>query len=223
MVQQKRKSGTSSVIALIAVNLFPVYGVLMMGWEVFPVMLLFWSENIIIGFFNVLRMLTCYPGKRDAWLAKIFMILFFIVHYGIFTSGHGIFIFAIFGQRLPESGRDPGLMNLWQIIAEYKLVYAMIALFASHGYSFVSNYLVRGEYKSATLQELMSRPYGRVILLHVTIIFGGMLMMLLKSPLSGLLLFIGLKIVMDLRAHLREHRDTGTGIRQRRKTAGISP
>ena len=46
----KKHSKPSSIIALIAVNLFPVFGVLFMGWDVFPIMILFWSENVIIGF-----------------------------------------------------------------------------------------------------------------------------------------------------------------------------
>src|SRR5690348_15210944 len=40
-----------SVIALVLANLVPVFGVLALHWEVFPLMFLFWSENVIVGVF----------------------------------------------------------------------------------------------------------------------------------------------------------------------------
>jgi hypothetical protein len=51
----------------------------------------------------------------------------------------------------------------------------------------------------------MGKPYARVAILHLVIILGGFLLMALKSPLVGLLLLIVLKIIFDLRNHIREH------------------
>ena len=201
-------SKPTSVIALIVVNLYPVFGVLFWGWDVFPIMLLFWSENVIIGFFNILRMIAVSPEDKPSWLAKLFLIPFFIVHYGGFTAGHGIFVVVVFGQAFFESTAGPRLDVLWQVVREYNLIFAFLALFSSHAYSFVANYLRKGEYRRYTLNKLMMLPYGRVVLLHVSIVIGGLLMAFLRSPTVGLLLFIFLKIVMDLRAHLREHRPT---------------
>jgi hypothetical protein len=52
---------TPSIIFLSIANLFPIYGVLFLGWEVFIILFLFWMENLIIGFFNILRMLLLSP------------------------------------------------------------------------------------------------------------------------------------------------------------------
>ena len=46
-----------TVIALVLANLVPLYGVLFLGWETFPLVFLFWLENVIVGAFNVLKML----------------------------------------------------------------------------------------------------------------------------------------------------------------------
>ena len=172
-------------------------------------MLLYWSENVIVGFYNVLRLLTCQPEEKGFWIAKFFMIPFFIVHYGVFTGVHGIFVVTLFNQGLLESagGSDPEI--LWQTIRQSNLYVVMAALFLSHGYSFVTNYLGKGEYRRVTLNKLMIQPYGRIVLLHVTIIIGGFLMMALRSPVIGLLFFILLKIIMDLVAHLKEHKKAG--------------
>lgn len=41
---------------LIIVNLFPLVCVLAFQWSIAPIMFLYWSENIIVGFINVLKM-----------------------------------------------------------------------------------------------------------------------------------------------------------------------
>jgi hypothetical protein len=80
-----------------------------------------------------------------------------------------------------------------------------VALVVSHGISFYSNFLGRKEYVGRKAQEQMAEPYKRIIVLHVTIIFGGWFIMLLRSPVPALVLLIALKTAVDLRAHRREH------------------
>lgn len=169
-------------------------------------MFLYWSENVIIGFYNVLRILSCQSEEKGAWIGKLFMIPFFTVHYGAFTLAHGVFIVVIFNPTLFENTGFPDPVALWQIIRNSHLFIVMVAIFLSHGYSFVANYIRRGEYRRATLRKLMTQPYGRIVILHVTIIIGGFLMMMLQSPVVGLIFFIILKTVMDLLAHVKEHK-----------------
>ena len=201
-----KRSKPSSVFALIIVNLFPIFGVLFWEWEIFPIMLLFWSENVIIGLFNILKMFLYQPDEKSSLLPKAFAIPFFTFHYGGFTAGHGLFVIVLFGQDLFKNAADPRLELIWEMIKNYNLFLAILALFMSHGYSFITNYLRKGEYRHYTLQQLMFRPYKRVALLHITLIIGGFLMDMLQSPVFGLILFIFLKIVMDLFSHLKEHR-----------------
>jgi hypothetical protein len=52
----------------------------------------------------------------------------------------------------------------------------------------------------------MAKPYGRVIVLHFTILVGGFGAMALGSPVWALVVLIAVKVALDLRAHLREHR-----------------
>ncbi len=205
-ITEKSKPKPSSVIALILVNLTPVFGVFFWGWDVFPIMLLFWSENVIIGLFNILKMMIVKPGKKESWLLKLFLIPFFIIHYGGFTAAHGMFVLVVFGQYVFENSAGPRLDTIWEIVQESNLLFAILALFLSHGYSMITNFIKKGEYRQITLSRLMMLPYGRVVLLHVSIVFGGLLMAFLQSPKVGLMLFIFIKIIMDLRAHLREHK-----------------
>lgn len=195
-----------SVIAMIIGNMVPIYGVLFMGWQVFPLLLLFWLENVIIGVFNVLKMLVSAPGNFGQWFAKIFMIPFFCVHYGMFTLVHGIFILVFFGGYNQHGSIMPSFSDVFNLIGTLQIGTAVLALLLSHTISFITNYIGAGQYKTAQLADLMAQPYGRVVILHLTILLGGFLVMALGSPVIGLILLISLKTFVDLKAHLKLHK-----------------
>ncbi|MBM4045802.1 MAG: hypothetical protein FJ279_11860 [Planctomycetes bacterium] len=73
---------------------------------------------------------------------------------------------------------------------------------------------MRGEYRTALLPLLMFRPYARMVILHVAIIFGGFLTALVGSPIPLLTILIILKLGLDLYFHRRANRLTGQGPRQ---------
>jgi len=206
-----KKSGFSgfsrpSALVLVLANLGPVYGVLFLGWKVFPIILLFWLENLIIGALNVFRMLLADPENKPLWLLKLFVVPFFCIHFGLFTFVHGIFVMGFFGGMFRVGAPFPDENIVGGFIHEYKLGWAIIGLAASHAISFAANYIGEGEYRKANPVKLMQQPYGRVIVLHITILVGGFLVMILQSPIIGLLLLVALKIGLDLRSHLREHK-----------------
>lgn len=195
-----------TALALVLANLIPIYGVLALGWEVFPLMLLFWLENLIIGAFNVLKMLLCEPHAPAKWVAKLFLIPFFSFHYGMFTLVHGVFVLGFFGGAFRQGAPFPSWSDVARMIGEQQLGYAVGALVVSHAFSLGYNYFWRGEYRSASLSGLMQQPYGRVVVLHLAILGGGFLIMSLQSPTAGLVLLVAFKIALDLRSHRKERR-----------------
>lgn len=201
-----------SVWALIASNLVPLYGVLAHSWPVFPIMLLFWLENVVIGVLNAVRMIVAQPpgeGGGGRGEAKLFMVPFFCMHYGIFTLVHGVFVFALFAGDAFDGVDQPGEFGqaVPEALASWQLGWALLALIASHVLSFFTNFIGRGEYKRYSLGRLLFQPYGRVIILHLTILGGGFLAMAMGSPTWALAVLVVLKILVDLGAHHLEHRD----------------
>ena len=186
-----------STMALLAANLVPVFGVLMFGWSVGEVMLLFWAESAVIGFYNLCKMWVV--GR---W-ATLFMGPFFIGHYGGFMVGHLLFIYG-FMIKGPDQG---GGIPLTEVFTDFvSLSPALLALFISHGVSFSRNFLSRKEFEPKELKQLMVEPYRRIFVMHITIIFGGFLVMMADNALPALVLMICLKVGADLKAHFREHR-----------------
>jgi len=187
-----------TAIALIVANLVPLVGVLFFDWNLFTIMFFFWLESAVIGFFNILKLVIV------ANILSIIMVPFFVVHYGAFMSGHLVFIFALFSpDEMSFSGFFPPpdllishIMNVWP---------AFLGACLSHGISFFYNFIGKKEFRRSTPEKQMMAPYGRIILMHVTIIFGGWLILALGAPVLALILLIGLKIVSDARAHHKEH------------------
>lgn len=195
---------TVPVVVLVAANLVPAYGVLFLGWTIYPVVLFFWFENVALGAFTVLKMLLAEPARVLTWLAKFFWIPVFCVHYGLFTLIHGVIVAAIFGGSINDS--ENVFAAPFRDIRNQGLLLPAMALFVSHGFSFLWNYVGQGEYKTASLHKTMSAPYGRVCVLHVTVLLAAYLVQECKAPMAFLVLLVAAKILVDVWAHLRERR-----------------
>ena len=188
-----------SSIALVLANLVPLGGVFLLDWQVFDILMLYWAENVVIGVVNVLRMAV--SGNGSKW----FMIPFFAMHYGLFCFGHLSAVTGIFSDTLES-------VTAWQYFLADPLAVAwksplwlgVAAIAASHLFSFFANFIAGGEYRRTTVTELMRRPYGRIIVLHVAIILGAALIQWLGSPVMMLVVLIAAKIALDLRLHLAE-------------------
>ncbi len=190
-----------SAYVLLATNLIPLVGIALHNWTVFQVLLLYWCENVVVGGFNVLRMLAAQPKSEITWAGKLFLIPFFCVHYGMFTFVHGMFVVGLFGGNKFGGFSGATLVNA---VRGAGLTLPVAALVASHGFSFFHNYLGGGEYQRVLLPQLMFQPYGRVVVLHLTVLLGGFLVMALGAPVAAIVLLVGLKTAIDLGAHLRE-------------------
>jgi hypothetical protein len=175
-----------------------VAGTIFLGWNLSDVMVLYWAESAVIGFFNI-----CKIAVIGRWLALLAG-PFFLGHFGGFMAVHFLFIYMIFvkgPEGMSASGGD--LADVAQLFII--LWPALAALFISHAYSFFSNFLGRGEYRKRTIKDQMSDPYSRIIFMQLVLIFGGGLSMILGQTELVLILVIGLKIYFDVKAHIKEH------------------
>jgi hypothetical protein len=189
----------ASSFALVVANLLPLFGVLFLGWDAFSIVALYWVENIVIGGIHVLKMLVC---RRQR---SLLLIPFFALHYGFFCFIHGALILAIFdSQKFIGSPADE-VREFARLFTEQHLWWAIAALAVSHLYSFAVNYIGQREYLQSSSKELMTAPYGRVMVLHVAILFGGWIAMGMGSNFGILFLLIVGKTLFDLSLHLREH------------------
>ncbi len=199
------------VILLIAVNCIPLVGVLFGELSLFVLLLMYWAESAVIGFFNILKLMRVEPpdeeGSSPYSQVKWLLILFFIFHYGMFMFVHLVFIMFLFGFQF--FSRNPVASSF---AFGFQFLVFVAGLVVSHGISYQKNFIENKEYLSASLGKLMFQPYGRVVLMHFAIL--GLSFLLFPSFLFGvsqpaetglLVLLILAKTGLDLFLHLRLH------------------
>jgi len=203
-------AGQPSALALIAANMVPVFGTLFLGWSVAALIFLFWIENIILGIMNIVKLLTIKfdsQGESAArnWGGKGFITLFFTVHYGGFCAAHALLVMILIAAALHiefEDGLPRGYFI--DVLFRDKLVYAPAVILVSHLVSLISNWFHKKERYGKDLYQVMMAPYSRIVALSITGIIGAIPIMMLRSPVAGLILLLAIKTVMDLKAHLKE-------------------
>lgn len=200
-------SSRAALVSLVLANLVPLAGVLLFGWNLWTIVTIYWVENGIVGLYNVLRM-AAVEG-----LGKLGMIPFFVMHYGLFWLVHGVFVFALpqfmgAGPALQPGPFDPSTFDEPTVDGPDRssVALAAVVLLISHGVSYYLNFIRGGEYRRATVTGLMGQPYKRVVVLHLTILFGAFGIVFTGAPVVALLILIAVKTAIDVGVHLAEHR-----------------
>ena len=201
--------------SLLASNALTIGFGLMESVSLLSLMWVYWCQSIIIGGFNVLKILgsegageLIVNGQKAVGFGaagRLFFAGFFAVHYGFFH-----FVYAIFlgiGSLFSEGGNE-GFLGLGGPLVDFSFVaLAALLFFGNHFYSFIVN---RAADRKKTASELMMAPYARIIPMHLTIIFGSMLMLFGGvGQTLAYLLFGGLKTLADLALHVGEHSQAG--------------
>jgi hypothetical protein len=201
---------------ILAVDLFPIWAVLTLGWGAAPLVFLYWLENIIVGAVALARMIAASVKFSYFGLAgMLFLGPFFAVHYGGFTFVHGIFVAAFAGM---ETGQGPAFLSPVGLV-ENALTSAphmttfIGAIIAVQIFLYIRDFIMRGQYKEADVAEEMGAPYARVVVLHIGIFAGAGGLALIGNPLWGILALIGLRAVWGV----------FMTVRRRMKLDGILP
>ena len=183
------------VLIVLVLNLVPAACVLWLGWSALVLLLLYWAENVVIGAVNVLKMAVAgFNEGVGGVTAALFLIPFFVVHYGLFCLGHGFFVVTIGGGGF--LGGDPfaAALEVWKDRNDYLWALAGLAAIQLAG---LVDWFSTGAWRQATLKAQMAEPYGRIIVLHLTIIFGAVLVALAGEPAAGIALLAVLKTIYE--------------------------
>jgi len=158
-------------IALVLANMFPLFAVLFMGWDVFMLLLLYLAETAIIGIYGVLKLIIV------ARFWSIFIVPIFIFAYGMIMLVPFAIIGGLYDSQHRAAGHDPTDMLP-------DLLKGVITYAASHGISFIWNYLGKKEYQGMTIEKQMLDSYQRIVLLFIATFAGFFLYIMREIPLQ---------------------------------------
>jgi hypothetical protein len=210
-VQDDRSAIGDRVVAIFVVlvtNAIPVYGVLRLHWSVANVLVLFWIENLLVAAFTCLRIaahraLTLKRGHwrqgqlgamssdavgRGATLLGDYATIAFV-----FTLAHGVFVLAItfiLGHNQPN---EPNWLFSFGALRQ-----GVLLLFGVLAVSFLADLPGMRQRRFAWIRLVVQQRMGRVLVLHLAIIFGMMAMGATNSALGLLFVLIGLKTLWEL-------------------------
>ena len=208
-----------SILALIGANLIPLIGVLFYQWDATLVLALFWVENLIIGAFNLVKMLIL--TIRNKQLNGLFLSAFFVLHFGLFCSAHGLLLWGLLGlgEVDPSYYFEPvpnGLLKLFAegaaVLLGFIAIHGLIimlgigALFLSHLVSFIENFILRGEIFKLNVSQLMGQPYGHVLAMHAGLILGAIAIDKFGSTIALLTVMVAFKFAIDIAQHKRRRK-----------------
>jgi hypothetical protein len=190
-----------SGLVLILVNIIPLIGVLFLNWDIFTIIILYWMESAVVGFFNFLKMQKINNYKFSPLLP------FFVVHYLIFMFIHLFFILQLFQPELASASSQ---LEAFKIVFKYLegLFISLSFIFLSHGMSFMFNFIKKAEFNNINLKQQMFMPYRRIVIMHFIIMLAGagIIYTDYSQEVSAIVFLVILKIIFDLSAHIFEHR-----------------
>jgi len=196
---------------VLATSLVPLAGVLWFGWSASTLLLVFWGETLLAGTANVVRIwlhrrLTRARGhfrrqlddssKQKSKSETTFLAEYATILY-VFTFAHGLFL-GVFLMMLNQNWRGEG-PSPWLIDVE-SFRSGILAVAGITILELLYDLMSLGREPFSWLKARVQVALGRVLILHLVVIFGAFLMMRFETPMSFLAILVGLKTLMDLGA-----------------------
>lgn len=202
----------------------PLAGIVFFDWDWRSVVVLYWLQNITVGLRTVIDMIrTNAPASQSSKMSftfngqpmaggapKPFLVMFFMVHYGIFTTVHGVFVFLIVNGAFNGLFRLAALQGSaggWSGVADGAATAAasgslnlsgiILAWAIGSVVQIVAGFLVPRD-TLPPAQKLFFSPYTRIFVLHFTVLAGVGLITYLNWPPAAAVLLVALQFIVDL-------------------------
>lgn len=213
------------LLTLVIANMIPLVGVIFFGWDAFNIIVAYFMEALVIGFFNVLRIAVLKepPPSKHPHEWKLAFVPIYTAFFGGLCTLYGTIIFFVFGESQGIGFPKPGqgwpcflvFVQIWIdglrqcLTMRPDMTYALVALFMCHGISYVYDSLIKGENRTqeALQSQLLRQPLSRLLVMHLAVVIGGGLSIELGSPVAILVVLIALKTSIDMKLHVAQHKD----------------
>jgi len=201
------------ILRALGANGVPIGGVYGAGWSVGTGLALYWIENLMLIpvlaiVILVHRHLT---HKRGHWMGKVTitrgegarsttttrpgtLLQQYLATMIPFTLVHGVFVTMLVFVALPNLGGEAARLD-WRALGQGSLGLAGVL-----GVGLVWDLIGISKRPFSWVESLVAHATGRMVIVHLTILFGMFALMLFHQPMGLFFVFAGLKALMDLAA-----------------------
>jgi uncharacterized protein DUF6498 len=208
----------STVLVLVA-DLIPLAGILWWDWDAFVLLMLYWMETAVIAFWALARVFMVAGGPYRSGISfianmapRLGLTCFFLVHASGFMGAHLLFLWVVFSGKWGQTIYNPHDF-IHQMVLPYHLWVPLGMTFVARGIAFVRDMLSRRTLgtalAAATTQQqqndaiggIVGGLYGRIILMHITILAGVGVAKMIGS-IGPYVLLIAIKTAFDVLIHV---------------------
>ncbi len=181
------------ILSGLCVDFLPIFAVLFMGWGALELVLLYWLENVVIGFVTLSRIFISGfgQGKVSTSFHSIFFGAFFTIHYGGFCLAHAMALLSLIGSGqelfVADGGEVASALSMQSFLG---LAFILVAIILWQFYMHVVEFIRRSEYLKTDPGNELFAPYGRIVVLHIAIFAGVFAMEKYGEPMIGVLALI---------------------------------
>ncbi|TDQ67204.1 hypothetical protein ATL17_1211 [Maritalea mobilis] len=188
---------TRSTLLLLANNILPLLGVLLLGWSVFELLLAFLLESVAIAFWTLLILLFSKKRRqheleyspRHFWPKRIFDLFTVLGVCAIFFPSTFYLYGRVYGGiPLARFGNPADLFQ--EIIIAKQLYWPPLTTFVMGAYAFLF------ERNWLDLDQLYANLFIRIAMLQIVLVIGAMLSVKFGA-MAGYIIFWTMQILLD--------------------------
>lgn len=201
------------VISLVLANAGLMFFYVVYDLTLIQLVLIYWLESLWIGIFCALKLITASvlgDPFENKWLnvsAGAGLISSFIAI--MLVGGKFVGLFGMLGLAIGIAGSAVSGISAHDIFFdEIGLLLGTSGLFiAAHGISFIANFILRGEFRTARVATLLALPFKRSLALMAAIVVAytvSLVVPVLASTTGFAAVLIFCKLAWDYRLHRLE-------------------
>jgi hypothetical protein len=191
-------------------NLVPLIGVLLFGWDLPSIVVMYWIETGVVGLVNVLKirksMALGLPTVeadgsierqivRGARSGSWGLALTWLLAYGIFWAILGPVVIQIANGGFYEGASQTG----WSGVSAAVVAWGTASLVGGQVVAYVLGWVVGRRYLAVTSLELLRDPFVRIFVILAAITFGGVGIALIGSSVGFLAAMVVAKTIIEIR------------------------
>jgi Family of unknown function (DUF6498) len=190
---------------IILMNLVPLSGVWLLGWDPAQMFLIYYYESIIIGLITIIKMaLLPFIGPKDFWelqtknrfVVTAGFILFFIFHFGMFVTVQLIIFMST--SNITETINPFELFSKSSNATNNYTKIMLLLFLGIYALQTSIEYIFKKGYREANIVMLMIAPYGRIFVQQFVVIIGAVFLSAGAGKIF-MLIFVAVKLFFEVR------------------------